>query len=97
MRTGIDPNELINGKTKVRVMRLEVNERTGKETLREVKQGVVIQTGTLFARVFDNRPVQDGGDASQVHTEKFPFFSRNCWLEIIGELKHSLKLAPELA
>jgi hypothetical protein len=85
-----------NGLTKVRVMRRTINEQNRRESIEKVKEGIVVEHGSHFARVYNNAPVQDGGDASMVTAEKFPFQSRNCWLEITGELKYSIRLAPEL-
>lgn len=86
----------INGETKVGVFRREVNERTGLVKVIEVKRGIIVSQGTSFARVYDNQPVQDGGDSSQAQAEKFPFNSPNCWIVPAGQLKRPIKLAPEL-
>jgi hypothetical protein len=88
--------EYTSGVTRVTVMRRDVDDR-GKERVREVKKGIIVEQGSLFARVYDNQPVEDGGDPSQVNAEKFPYSSPNCWLVKDGELKYQLRLAPELA
>lgn len=84
------------GQTKVKVLKREVNEQTGKETIREIHRGVVVELGSSFARVYNPAPVNEGGDASQLTAELFPIAGKNCWIAPAGELEAPLRLAPEL-
>ena len=79
------------GQTKVRVIRKE----DGKSP-REIHQGIVVQEGSSFVRVFDNSPVNEGGNPSQSTSEQFPISAKNCWIEETGELKKAIDIAPEI-
>jgi hypothetical protein len=46
-------DNIVTGRTKVRVMRKEVNEKNGHETVKEIHRGVVVSFTTSFARVYN--------------------------------------------
>ncbi len=84
------------GKTKVRVLRRETNEQTGKSVVKEIHRGVVIQEGSSFARVYNSESTSEGGDASQGSAEQYPIAGKDCWIEETGELKEPIWISPEL-
>lgn len=77
------------GRTKVRVMRKDIDERTKRENIREIHRGVVVSQTSHFARVFNPLPRDKGGDVSPQTSEEFPFSGERCWCEILGELEES--------
>jgi len=74
--------KIISGKTEVIVKRREVDERTGKETIKTIHKGVVVQQTDAFLRVFNHLPQQQGGDSAPENAEWFPRDSRFCWCEV---------------
>jgi hypothetical protein len=80
---------MIVGRTKVRVMRNEINEQTKREAIREIHRGVVVGFTTSFARVYNPLPRDKGGDVSPQTSEAFPLHGKRCWCEIIGELEEN--------
>ena len=50
------------GRTVVKVLRKEINDQTGAESVKEIKVGAVVQDLNAFVRVFDFRHPDDGGD-----------------------------------
>lgn len=77
------------GRTKVRVMRNEIDERTKRETLKEIHRGVIVGLTTSFARVYNPLPREKGGDVSPQTSEAFPLRGKRCWCEILGDLEES--------
>lgn len=84
------------GQTKVVVKKREVDERTGRENIRELHRGIIVQGGNSFVRVYNPAPTNEGGDTSQANSELFAISARNIWIEPAGELKEPILLAPEL-
>ena len=82
-------DNIVTGRTKVRVMRKEVNEKTGHETVKEIHRGVIVSFTTSFARVYNPGSRDKGGDLSPQASEAFPLRGRRCWCEPIGELEES--------
>lgn len=82
-------NETITGRTKVRVMRKDVNEQTGRETIKEIHRGVIVGRTNSFARVYNPIARDKGGDVSPQTAELFPLRGRQCWCEPIGTLEES--------
>ncbi len=73
-------------------MRVEVNEQTGRETVRKAHEGVVMQDLGSFVRVFNPEPPSKGGDISAEVSEIFPVRSPRSWVEVMGELKNPLPI-----
>jgi hypothetical protein len=86
------------GHTTVKVMRKEINEKTGKETIREVHRGIVVSRTNSFVRVFNPAPLNKGGDLSPETSETFPVLSRCVWCEVTGNRKNgnSFPIPPTL-
>jgi hypothetical protein len=87
---------MIAGITKVRVMRKEINEQTGRETTRKAHEGVVMQVLGSFVRVFNPLPQNQGGDISPEVSEIFPVAAPRSWVEVVGEMKHPLLIPAAL-
>lgn len=85
-----------NGRTKVRVMREELNEQNGKTTLKEIHTGTVVQQTTTHVRVYSSKRSDEGGDASQASSEWFPIKAKRSWVEVVGELLKPIELDPVL-
>lgn len=77
-----------DGRTLVECYRVEVNENAGAEKHVLCKKGVVLQQfgKPSFARVYDNRPVRDGGDP-HVIGEVLPINGKRGYMRVVGELK----------
>lgn len=85
-------NSIKVGLTKVRVMRRFIDERSGRETIKEFHNGIVVSLGSSFVRVFNPKHTSEGGDVSPEVAEQFAISSRNVWIDIIGETKQALRL-----
>ena len=90
--------EIILGQTEVLVKKRVINEQTGRETINTVHKGIVVgelsKSGWL--RVFNNAPLDKGGDVSQDTSEWFPRNSPMCWCEIVGCRRYAIRLSPTL-
>jgi hypothetical protein len=74
------------GRTKARVMRKEVNEQNGRETVKEIHRGIIVAHTNRFAQVYNPNPQNKGGDVSPQTAELFPFKGSRCWIEPLGEV-----------
>lgn len=90
---------IYNGRTKVTVKRLEIDERTRREQIKSIHDGIVVAQTSHFLKVYNPSPVKDGGDTSQDNAEYFPRDSRLCWCEMAGTLDadKALKLSSTLS
>lgn len=91
-----EPTDFKVGKTTVQVMSKVVNDRTGKESISKIHEGVVVGRTSHFLRVFNNAPLDKGGDVSPEVCESFPIKSAKCWCVTVGELKNSFPIPPTL-
>lgn len=73
------------GITRVAVIRKDVDERTKRETITRIHEGVIVQNRGAFVRVFSDRPRDKGGDVSPESSELFPVSSACCWLEQLSD------------
>ena len=80
------------GSTLLRVMRKDVDERTRKETIRKLHEGVVIQKTSAFVRIFSNAPVDKGGDHTPEVAQLYPMSSPRCWCEVIGQTRSAFPI-----
>jgi hypothetical protein len=80
-------DNIVVGRTKVRVVRKDVNEKNGHETVKEIHRGVIVSYTTSFARVYNPSARDKGGDSSPQAAEAFPLRGRRCWCEPLGELE----------
>jgi transcriptional regulator of met regulon len=89
---------IINGRTKVTVKKLEINEQTRREQIKSIHDGIVVAQTSHFLKVFNGSPSKDGGDTSQDNAEYYPRNSRLCWCELAGTLDadKALPLSPTL-
>jgi hypothetical protein len=83
------------GQTILRVMRKDINEQTGRETITKIHEGVVIQDCGPFVRVYSNAPVDKGGDASPQVAQLFPLTSKRMWCEWVSEKSTIFPTPPE--
>lgn len=66
-------------------------------TVAKIKRGIVLQNCGAFVRVFDPRPIEDGGDPRPDWSEFFPTaLGGTVWLDIIGQRPYSSYVPPEL-
>lgn len=84
------------GTTCVRVMRVNVNERTGATKTVKVHEGIVVQDTGSFVRVFNPAPLDKGGDVSPETSELFPLNSKRCWCELLSERSAAYPIPPAL-
>ena len=84
------------GKTIVRVMKLDINESTKKETIIKLHEGIVVQDNHSFVRVFSNAPIDKGGDLSPETSELFPLMSKRIWCEHVSERSVAYPIPPAL-
>lgn len=63
----------------------EANEVTGKETTRELHKGIVVQHFGASVRVYNNAPLDKGGDVMPETSEIFSLNGRRQWCEVISE------------
>ena len=81
------------GKTTVKVFRKDVDQRTGRETVKLIHEGIVLGMNKdrnhvpLMVRVFNPAPIDKGGDISPEFSQLFPVNAANCWCEISGNKK----------
>lgn len=81
------PSQPINievGKTCVRVLRVEQDERTKREKTVVCHEGIVVQDQGSFVRVFNPGPVDKGGDISPEMSQSFPVLARRMWCELVS-------------
>jgi len=91
-----EPIKVCVGKTCVRVMRLEVNERTKQEKIVKIHEGIVVQDNSSFVRVFNPAPRDKGGDLSPETSELFPLLSPRLWCEKTAERSTAFPIPPAL-
>lgn len=82
-----DENTLFDGVTQVKVFRKDVDERTRRETIRQIHEGVVLGQTSKYVRVYNPLAPDSGGDISPELAQLFPISSPCCWIEIIGRQK----------
>lgn len=82
-----DASQLKIGLTKVLVFRKEVNEETGKETVKQCHQGIILAKTNSFAVVYNPAPIDKGGDPAPEMAQWHPIKSNRAWMEIDGETK----------
>ena len=70
------------GQTYVNVFRLDVDERTKKETTQKIHEGIVLQNKGSFVRVYNPAPVAKGGDTAPEASELFPVKAKRMWCEV---------------
>jgi hypothetical protein len=80
-----DPTALVNGETQVKVFRKDVDERTRRETIKQIHEGIVLSQTNKFARVYNPLAPNVGGDLNPEVSQQFPISSPRCWIEIIGK------------
>jgi hypothetical protein len=97
-KQGIADATIIFGRTKVIVKKRVTDDRTRRETVSTVHQGIVVGRTSSFLRVYNPQAPKDGGDTSQDNAELFPMESKNCWCEYAGVLDEdrALPLSPTL-
>jgi len=92
-----DKPNFVVGRTCVRVMKKEINERTKKETILKIHEGIVVQNNNdAFVRVYSNAPLDKGGDVSPETSELFPVTSKCLWVEVTNELVRDFPIPPAL-
>jgi hypothetical protein len=89
-------NNYVVGLSRVRVMRKFLDERNGREEVTCVHQGVIVKDMGKFVKVFNNLPVENGGDISPYIAESFPVEGKLMWVEDITPLKRPLNLPADL-
>jgi hypothetical protein len=82
------------GHTCVRVMRKDINERDGRETVVKIHEGVVIQDCTSFVRVYSPAPIDKGGDVSPEAAQTYPLKSKRMWCEFVCERATKFPIPP---
>lgn len=85
-------SDLKIGRTTVKVFRRDVNPQTMREVVTMIHEGIVVGTTTLFARIFNPAPISKGGDVSIEMSQKFPFRGKDCWCEVTGEKRDSIRI-----
>ena len=73
-----------------------VDERTQKETIEQIHEGIVVQNLGTHVRVFNSAPKDKGGDVSPESSEVFAVESPNIWVEQVGELAEGFPIPPTL-
>jgi hypothetical protein len=98
MKQPITEIPIIFGRTKVVVKKREINEKTRREEIKTIHQGIVVSRTSCFLRVYSPQLAKDGGDTSQENAELFPMESKNCWCEYAGTLEadRALTISPLL-
>ena len=84
------------GHTCVRVMKKEVDERTRKERIVKIHEGIVVQDNGSFVRVYNPAPRDKGGDLTPETSELFPLESARVWCEKISERSTAFPIPPAL-
>ncbi len=84
------------GFTCVAVMKRATDEKTGKETVTRIHEGVIVQDFGSSVRVFNFAPRDKGGDVSAETSETFAVASRGCWIETIGTLDEKYPIPATL-
>lgn len=80
-----EPIRINVGKTCVRVMRVEQDERTKREKTVKCHEGIVVQDCGSFIRVFNPAPLDKGGDISPEMSQMFPLLAHRMWCELLSE------------
>jgi hypothetical protein len=84
------------GRTCMRVMKREIDERTRKEKIVKVHEGIVVQDNGCFVRIYNPAPRDKGGDLSPETAELFPLTSSRVWCEKITDRSVSFPIPPAL-
>lgn len=82
------------GQSIVSVWRTDVDEKTGRETTKQIHKGIVLQQTTRAVRVFDNRSRNQGGDVGPEQCEWFPIAGKRLWVETVEELEEPFPVPP---
>lgn len=86
--------KLMVGHSHVKVMRLNINERTKKQEVVQVHEGIVVQDLGSFVRVYSNAPIEKGGDVSHEFAQIFPVKSNRVWCDLVSHKENAVPLAP---
>jgi hypothetical protein len=84
------------GLTCVKVMKREVNERTGATKIIQLHEGIVVQDCGSFVRVFNPAPLNKGGDYSPETSELFALTAPRIWCEVIMERSVAFPISAAL-
>jgi len=84
------------GKTCVQVMKRHIDERTKKEKIIKLHEGIVVQNFGPFVRVFNPVSPDRGGDLSPEMSQCFPLQSKCIWCEIISQRETAIPIPPLL-
>lgn len=87
---------IIVGLSLVAVYKRTVDERTGKETVERIHEGIVVQDAGNMVRVFNPAPLDKGGDTAPENAEFFALDAKSVWCESIGHRAEPFKLPPTL-
>lgn len=92
----MNPNEfkVRVGHTCVRVMRKDINEQTGKETINKIHEGVIIEDCRSFVRVYSSAPLDKGGDALPETAQLYPLNGKRLWCEFVAERSTKFPIPP---
>jgi len=74
-------------------MRKDVDERSGRETVKEIHRGVVVSATSSFARVYNPIARDKGGDVSPATAELFALHGPRSWCEPLGDLDEHRAIA----
>jgi hypothetical protein len=77
-------------------MKREVDERTRKERIVKLHEGIVVQDNGSFVRVFNPAPRDKGGDLNPETSELFPLESARVWCEKTSERSTAFPIPPAL-
>ena len=75
-------------------MKREIDERTKRERIVKLHEGIVIQDFGSFVRVFNPMAPDKGGDLSPEMSQSYPLVSHRMWCEVISERAVSLPIPP---
>jgi hypothetical protein len=84
------------GKTCVRVMKIEMNEKTRKTNVVKIHEGIIVQDTGPFVRVYNPAPLDKGGDVSPETSELFAVLSPRIWCEVMSERSTAFQIPPVL-
>lgn len=84
------------GFTCMRVMKRKIDERTRKENIVKIHEGIVVQDNGSFVRVFNPMPKDKGGDLSPETSELFPLNSSQVWCEKLSDRPTAFPIPPAL-
>lgn len=77
-----EPIKVVAGKTCVKVMRIDIDERTKRERTIQAHEGIVVQDLGSFIRVYNPAPLDKGGDVSPETSQCYPVLAKRMWCEV---------------